>query len=184
MLTLNFALTKDDYDNFYTFVAWDSPGKHAKRSLYFLKQLGTIVLFTGIFYYTELFDRNSLFAFIVISLILVTAILAITGVRSSIKNQAKKISNDPENSSIFVNTAVVISAAGIFLRDDLTERKLQWPAFIKKLENKEYYFLFYNSMEAIIIPKRVFKNKEDKLLFDSLLIQFLSFEAELGNLIK
>lgn len=184
MLTLHYALTKEDYTNYYIFVAWDAPGKHAKRSLYYLKQLGTIIIFTGVFYYTGLFDRSSLFAFVVISLILFTSVLSITGIRSTITSQAKKISDNPENSAIFLSTTVVISETGILLEDALTARKFKWEAFLKKQENNNYYFLFYNSFEAIIIPKKVFKTDAEKRLFDSLLIQFLSFDAEIGHLIK
>jgi hypothetical protein len=183
MLTLQYALTKDDYNNYYTFVTWDAPGKQKKRGLYYLRQMGTIVLFTAVFFYTGLFDRSSIFAFIVISFILLTSVLSITGVRSSIIQQAKNISDDPENASIFIPTVVTISETGILLMDEFSERKYQWLAFTKKQENNDYYFLFYSSLEAIIIPKRVFKHSE-QLLFDGLLSRFLSFDAELGHLIK
>jgi YcxB-like protein len=183
MLTVQYALTKDDYNNYYTFVTWDAPGRQRKRSLYYLRQIGTIILFTAVFFYTGLFDRSSIFAFIVISFILLTSVISITGVRSSIMQQAKKISDDPENTSIFAPAIVTISETGIFLQDEFTERKYQWQAFIKKQENSEYYFLFYSSLEAIIIPKRVFKTTE-QILFKSLLAQFLSFDAEVGHLIK
>ena len=155
-----------------------------KRSLHYLKQSGSIVLFTALFYYTGLFNRSSYFAFIVIAFILLTSILTITGVRSSIVTQAQKITDDPDNSSIFIPTTVIIGETGISLHDEFSERKFRWAAFIKKQENSDYYFLFYNSLEAVIIPKRVFRSDEDKILFDKLLVQFLSFDAEIGYLIK
>ena len=181
MLTVHFNLTKEDYNNYYIFVSWDAPGNQRKRALYFLKNMGTIVLFTAVFYLTGLFDRSSVFAFVVISFILITSVLSITGVRSSIRQQAEKISNDPENISLFTTTAITISETGILLQDEFTERRFQWYAFIKKQENKEYYFLFYSSLEAIIIPKRAFKASE-QLLFEGLLSRFLSFDADLGTL--
>lgn len=184
MLTLHYALTKEDYSNYYSFVAWDAPGKHKKRSLYYLRQIGTIVLFTAVFYFTGLFDRSSMFAFVVIGFILLTSIVSMTGARSAIVGQADKISDNPENSSIFLINNVTISETGILLQDEYTERKFRWPAFIKKQENGAYYFLFYNASEAVIIPKKVFKSAADKALFDGLLVQFLSFDAEVGYLIK
>jgi len=183
MLTIHYALTKVDYNNFYTYVTWDAPGMQRKRSLYYLRQMGTIVLFTAVFYFTGLFDRSSLFAFIVISFILLTSILSMTGVRSSIRQMAKKISDDPENASIFIASIITVSETGILIRDEFSERKYQWKAITKKQENTEYYFLFYSSLEAIIIPKRFFKAGEQSL-FENLLSRFLSFEAEIGHLIK
>jgi hypothetical protein len=183
MLTLRYSLTKEDYNNYYTFVTWDAPGRQKKRSLYYLRQMGTIVLFTGVFFYTGLFDRSSIFAFVVISVIVLTSVLSIAGVRTSIRQQASIISDDPENASVFLPTTVTISEAGILLHDEYSERKYQWPAFTKKQENNDYYFLFYSSLEAIIIPKRVFATAE-KLLFEEMLLRFLSFDAEVGYLIK
>jgi hypothetical protein len=181
MLNLQYAITKEDYNNYYIFVTWDAPGKQRNRSRYYLRQMGTIVLFTGVFYYTGLFDRSSLFAFLVISVILFTSVLSITGVRSSIKQQAEKISNDPENTSLFGATSITVSETGILLKDEFTTRSFQWPAFIKKQENTSYYFLFYSSLEAIIVPKRVFKPGEEGV-FQQLLSRYLSFDAELGQL--
>jgi len=183
MLTLQYSLTKEDYNNYYVFVTWDAPGKQKKRGLYYLRQMGTIVLFTAVFFYTGLFDRSSIFAFIVICFILLTSILSITGVRSSIRQQARNISDDPENAAIFISTTVNVSETGLLLKDEFSERKYHWLAFTKKQENNEYYFLFYSSLEAIIIPKRVFKQSE-QILFDNLLARFLSFDADLGHLIK
>jgi hypothetical protein len=184
MLTLQYAITKEDYINYCTFVAWDAAENYQKRRRYYLKQIGTIVLFTAAFYYTGLFDRSSLFAFIVTGWILLTTIFSMYSARSSIMKEAEKTSNDPGNASVFSSTVVTISETGILLKDEFTESKYQWPAFTKKEENKEYYFLFYSSLEAIIIPKRVFKTSDDTILFEKLLMQFLSFDAEVGHLIK
>lgn len=183
MLNLQYAITKEDYNNYYIFVTWDAPGKQRSRSRYYLRQMGTIVLFTAVFYFTGLFDRSSWFAFLVISFILLTSVLSLTGVRSSIRQQAEKISNDPENAALFATANVTISETGISIKDEFSERSFQWPAFIKKLENKDYYFLFYSSLEAIIVPKRVFKG-EEHLLFQQLLSKYLSFDAEVGYLVK
>ena len=183
MLNLQFAITREDYNNYYLFVTWDAPGKQRSRSRYYLRQMGTIILFTAVFYFTGLFDRSSWFAFLVISFILLTSVLSITGVRSSIRQQAEKISNDPENAALFNTTNVIISETGISLKDEFTARLFQWPAFIKKQENEAYYFLFYSSLEAIIIPKKIFKFDEH-LIFQQLLSSYLSFDAEVGYLVK
>jgi hypothetical protein len=64
------------------------------------------------------------------------------------------------------------------------ETRFQWKSFIKKQENREYYFLFTSSMQAVIVPKRVFKNTDEKIQFEKLLSQYLSFDAEIGHLVK
>ncbi len=51
------------------------------------------------------------------------------------------------------------------------------------MENKEDYFLFYISLEAIIVPKRFIKDTE-QVLFQQILSQYLSFDAEVGHFVK
>ena len=183
MLSFEYTLTKNDYSNYYFFVTWDAPGKQQKRYLYFLRQLASVLIFTGLFYYTGLFNRGILFSAVAITLIFLTSILSITGIKSSINKQSASIANDPDNESLFTHTVVSVSETGILLKDEFKECKFQWNAFIKKQENVDYYFLFYSSLEAIIIPKRIFKIS-DEILFKELLTQYLSFDAEIGHLVK
>ena len=182
MLTLRYKITREDYINYYTYVTWDAPENLQKRRKYFLKHLGIIVLFTGMFYFTGLFDRSSIFAFLVIAFILLTTLVSMTGIRSSINKQAQTLSDDPYNSSIFLPTVLTASDTGILLQDELTETNCKWQAFVKKQENKDYYFLFFNALQAIVIPKRVFRNTAEKSQFDKLLSQFISLEAEVGSI--
>lgn len=183
MLSFEYALTKNDYNNYYFFVTWDAPEKNKKRYLYFLRQLISVLIFTGLFYYSGLFSRGILISVVATTLIFLTSILSITGIRSSINKQSELITNDPDNESLFTNTLLSVSDTGFFLKDEFKECKFLWKAFVKKQENIDYYFLFYNSLEAIIIPKRIFKVSEE-ILFKKLLTQNLSFDAEIGHLIK
>lgn len=184
MFTVHYMITKEDYVNYYTYVSWDAPENLQKRRRYYLKHIGTIVLFTAMFYFTGLFDKSSVFAFVVIMFILLTTLISMTGIRATIHKQAQTLSDDPQNSSLFLPIVLTASETGILLQDELTETKCKWQAFIKKQENIDYYFLFFSAAHAIVIPKRVFKNSEEKLQFDKLLSRFISFEAEIGNAIS
>ena len=181
MLCFEYTLTKNDYSNYYFFVTCDASGK--KRYKYFLRQLVSVLIFMSLFYYTGLFNRGILFNSIAITLILLTFILSITGTKSSINKQSELITSDPDNESLFTRTVLTVSENGIVLKDEMKEWKFQWKAFVKKQENNDYYFLFYSSLEAIIIPKRIFKMSEE-ISFKELITRNLSFDAEIGHLIK
>ena len=183
MLNFDYALTKEDYCNYFIFVTWDAPGKKNKRIRYFLRQLFSILVFTLLLYLTSLFSRDKIFSILVVIAILFTSVLSLTGVRSSLNKQAKKIADHAFNSALFTLTHLSISETGILLKNEFTERKFLWKAFVKKQENADYYFLFYSSLEAIIIPKRIFKPFEETL-FSEILVRCLSFDAEIGHLIK
>ncbi len=180
MLTLNFTLTKEDFCNFYLHVMWDDPAKQKKRRLHYIKQIVTSITFTTVFYFTGLFSRGNSFAYIIVGFLLLSTILSITGLRSGLINEAKNISGDADNRSLFLNTKLFINERSIILTDELTERIFKWQSIIKMQENNEYFFLFYTASEAIIIPKRILKNVQTKNALDELLAKFLSLDAVIG----
>ena len=183
MILLKYTITKEDYVNFYTYVLWDAPGNRNKRLLHYTRQLIPILLFTFAFYYTGIFQRSNTFVLVILGIILLTTALSLFGVRSNTVKQGYKIADDPNNSSLFQENTLLISETGITAKDPCKELIYSWKAFIKKQENKEYFFLFTSSLQGIIIPKRIFTAAE-KDQFVKLLSQQLSFDAELGHLLK
>jgi hypothetical protein len=184
MITLQYAITKEDYVNYYTYVMWDAPENRRKRINYYIRQVVPIILFIAAFYFTGIFERNSKFILLILGFLFITSLLSLFGVRSNTLRQAEKVTSDPNNSSIFLEMSMNVSETGISTKDAMTETKYQWTSFIKKQESRDYYFLFTSSIQALIIPKRVFNHAEERIQFDKLLSQYLSFEAEIGHMIK
>ncbi len=184
MITLQFSLTKEDFVNYHSYVMWDAPENKRKKIKYYTRQLIPILIFIAAFYYTGIFERNNKFILLISGFILLTSLLSLLGIRSNTIKQAEKTATDPNNNSIFLETTMTVSRNGITTKDELTETIFQWKAFIKKQESEKYYFLFTSSIQAIIIPKRVFKNRDENIQFEKLLSQNLSFDAEIGHLIK
>lgn len=184
MITLQYAISKEDYINYYTFVMWDAPENRRKKINYYIRQIIPIILFIAAFYYTGIFERNSKFILLILVFIFITSLLSVFNVRSNTIRRAEKVANDPGNSSVFLDFSMIVSESGISTKNELMETRFQWKSFIKKQENREYYFLFTSSMQAVIVPKRVFKNTDEKIQFEKLLSQNLSFDAEIGHLVK
>ena len=184
MVSVTYALTKKDYVSFYTYVMWDAPGNNRKRIIHYTRQLLPIILFLFAFYYTGLLQRNGKFILLITGFMAVTTLLSLTGIRSNTMKQGEKIAEDPGNSSLFLEQQLSVGEHGISLKDQLTEIRFQWKAIIKKSESKQYYFLFYNSIQAILIPKRVFRTADEKEQFDKLLTRYLTFDADVSHLLK
>lgn len=184
MVSVKYALTKEDYMNYYTYIMWDSPGNRRKRRLYYVKQVLPILLFLAAFYYTGLLERQSKFILLIVGFLLLTTFLSVIGIRSNTMRQAEKIANEPDNDPIFLETQLTASESGLSLADSVSQTQYQWKAVIRKLESQNYYFLFVNALQAIIIPKRVFGSPDQRQQFDRLLSQHLSFEAEVEHLVK
>ena len=183
MLSLQYSISKEDYVNYYTYVTWDAPENKKKRISYYIRQLVPIIFFVAAFYYTGIFERNSKIILIVLGFIFLTLFLSLINVRSNAVKRAEKIAGDPGNSSIFQEVFLTISETGILAKGGTTETKYQWKAFIKKQESGTYYFLFTSSIQALIIPKRIFA-VEEKIQFEKLLSHHLSFDADLGHMVK
>jgi hypothetical protein len=184
MIALNVTLTREDYITFYTYVSWDSPENRNKRIRFYIRQLIPLAVFLFAFYYTGIFRRDSTFILIFGVAMVATAVLSLMSARSTLKRQAEKVCSNPDNESIFRERQYVFSDTGILVKDPMMQSTLQWAGIIRKVESQNYYILFLNGIQALIIPKRAFASNEQQDQFVRLLSQHLSMEAEVGHLVK
>jgi hypothetical protein len=184
MLSLKFAITPDDYMEYYMYMMWDAPDRKKARLKYYLRQVlvnGGIIL---ILFYTQFFRVDTYLFYVYISILTVITVLQIINGRVNARKQAEKITGNEDNKSFFSEASYDITEAGIVRKSETFEVRYQWNAFVRKEETAAYYFLFTSSIQAVIFPKRIFKTVEDKKQFEKLLSQHLSFDAEVGHWIK
>jgi hypothetical protein len=182
MVNLRYAITENDYKNFVAFVLWEGSHNKKKRRNYYLRQTLPLTAFLLAFYYTGTFERS--FIYIAIGILLITTLLSFTGVRSRFAKDAEAFTADPANQAVFSEKHLQISDAGITVSDEFSDTNFRWPAFIKKEENDLYYFLFIGSNHALIIPKRVITDPQEKILVEKLFSRNISLDAEFSGLIK
>ena len=179
MISLHYTITKKDYGSFYTFVMWGAAGRKKQRIKNILKQTGFVLLFLLVYYFSGGFKYITNFTIIIILLMFATSFIPLFGSKANIDKQVEEITEDIDNNSIFEETFLSASDTGLNIKTTTANVKYEWLAIIRKNETTDFYFLFLNAMQAIIIPKRAFKNKEENTAFDKILSRNLSFEAEL-----
>jgi YcxB-like protein len=184
MLSLKYVISKDDYINYYTYIMWDAPERKKKHVKYYLRQIVTNAIIIGVLFYSGIFDIREFFIYIYVGALLLIVLFQVFSARNRVKKEAEKIVEDPYNASIFLETELQLSETGVFKKDAVKETRYTWSAFMKKQENNEYYFLFLNKIDALIVPKKTFKSALDKIIFEQLLIEHLSLDAEIGHLVK
>jgi K+/H+ antiporter YhaU regulatory subunit KhtT len=113
--------------------------------------------------------------------LLIGLISAYAGIYFFYKRKIERFINDPKNSNLLVRTELIISDNGIINKDEFSEVNYNWNAITKKVINKDYIYLFLNSVQAIVIPKKALSNEEEKQLSD-LLSRNLSLKAEFSEL--
>jgi hypothetical protein len=151
--------------------------------LFYLRQLLPILLYAAAFYYTGLFRRDNLFIFAIVGFLALTFISSIFSGRRIVKKQAEKLTDDPANASFFTPSFLQFSDTGVVTRNNNSSSHFQWHAFNRLLENEQYYFLFTNAVQAVIVPKRCIA-PVDKSNLDKMLRQHISFDAEIGHLVQ
>jgi hypothetical protein len=185
MLTLRFAITPDDFANFSAYVHLEAPGK--KKQLF--KKYLPLIIILSIFLFINITsgifsDSIDLTVYIGFAVFISFMLINFFSIRPRLKKQAQKFAADSENAAVFNMIDYTFSETGLLTKDNFKETKFQWPAFIKKGETADYFFLFIYSASAIIIPKRIFKSTVEKEKLEALLATHLSFDAEVGHLIK
>jgi hypothetical protein len=185
MISLRYALTKDDFANFSVYVQIDAPGK--KKTLFktFRPVIVLLLLISAVNIFTAVSLQKLQFSdFIGIPIILLIFLYPVLSAKPRLKKQALKFASHSDNASIFNITDYIFSETGILVKDDYKETRFKWDAFIKKQENADYIFLFLHSTNALIIPKRFFRSQVEKEQLEKLFSQYISFDAEVGHLVK
>lgn len=185
MISFRFALSPDDFANYSIYVQLEAPGK---KKLIFKKFWPLIIVMLLVFFIdiingflTDKFDNTLIIGISVFAFILLSSAFSL---KPRIKKLAYKFAASAENASVFRMTDYTFSETGVTAKDEVKEIQFQWAAFIKKAETDNYFYLFLHSTNALIIPKRIFRSQVENDTFTQLLSTHISFDAELGHLVK
>ena len=181
MVSLQYTITKEDYISFYTHVFWEEGKK--KRRLNFLKQGGFLIAFLLVLYFVGGIGSFNNFSIAIYALIFISTLLPLLTGKSSIIKSAERITENSENSSIFTEYFLTATDAELNIKNSSIETNYLWKAIIKKTETNTHYFLFENSMQALIIPKSACKSEEEKLALKKILSRNLSMDAEFNQIL-
>ncbi len=176
MLELNYALTEEEYIDYNYFTGWDAPHLEDMRKKYYLRQIVFCIISTVVTFYLTNYSIpiTAIFTGIGIVLLLRSAYIQ----KNTLKERAKRFIAKEENQAVLSSTTIQLSETGIFSKDEFAETRYQWKSIIRRTENERSYFLYISSVQALIIPKRVFKNDEQKAAFEKILNQNVSLQAE------
>ena len=162
---------------------WDAPEKKKLRLKNSLQTIFYNAALLAIFIYLGVFRQKSFAIIYAVSIVIITLIQLFNS-RLNIKKQAQRFTNNEANRYCFSENTYDITESGIQQKNEYSQTRYQWAAFIKKEETADYYFLTTGFMQVLIFPKRIFKTTEEKKQFEKLLLQHISFDAEIGHMLK
>jgi YcxB-like protein len=184
MVTINYTLYKEDYFRYSFYTTWLSPDKKKvaiKNSVKNFLLLFGCSLFIKVISRSSLLDVNFLYSILIL---LAIYIIPLFNVATTYRKQMNPFLADPLNAHIFSNCELIFSETGIIAKGKYSSTSYQWRGIVKKDETTDYYYLFLSTVQALIIPKRAVKSEAEKIQLENLFAQHISYEAEVGHLVK
>jgi len=183
MFTLSYTYSREDYAEFFNYMLLCAPGKkmakiksHVKFFFYFTFLLLLIKFSSG-----GAFDSYFFFSIGMFAIIYILPLFTLKGSYSSLIRQ---FTSNPLNENLFSKLYITFTERGISSSSNFGETFYNWSSIVKKEENRNYYFLYLTSEQAIQIPKRLLRSETEKNQLERIFSQWLSFSAEVGHLVK
>lgn len=162
MLSFKFSLTEEEYYEYNYYTTWAAPHKKQYRLRYYVKVLALYIVIAALYIITNPGHRIeidlSVFAIIGIAYFLMVPLL----IRNSIRRRTRQIISEPENQHVLDESEIVITESGISDHDSVSDSRYDWDAIVKKAETPKSYYLYTNSYHAVVIPKRVIRNRKEQ----------------------
>lgn len=181
MLLFKFSLTESEYFEYNYFTAWAAPHKRAYRVRYYLRVFALYSIIAALYIFTNHSHRIEIdltvFAIIGIGYFLLVPSL----IRMSIRRRTRQIISEPENQHVLYECEIVLTDSCVTDRDNVSETRYEWEAIIKKSETANSYYLYTNSYHAIVIPKRLVKDEEQRKELHALFNRHLSLSSEFSQ---
>lgn len=178
MLHLRFNLTEQEFHNFNYYTAWAAPERKSYRLWYLLRVLllyaAVALLYIAINHSDQWEIDVMIFGVIGLIYFLMIPFL----VKRSVRSRVKSILARKENQFILQESQVILDDQGIIDKDAVSESRYDWEAIIRSAQTSDCFYLYTNSYHAIVIPKRILSESDQRELHRLLMVN-LPLSSEL-----
>lgn len=185
MINFEYKITEQEYRDYCLYSGWQSPDKKSKRIKYYATYM--FIYFGGLFF---LFSISSNFRFslaMIVVPIIIGSLLFLylrNRIASHYDRHVKEAIKESGEDNILTTANLTFSESGIFGKTNSSEVRYSWSAIIKNIEVNNCYYLYLTSLQAIIIPKRIFNSPDDKIALEKMLLQNIPLKATLENIAR
>jgi len=183
-----YKLTADDFAEFNVYTVWHAPWQK-KNKIKFLLNSGfyvTISMFAGIIITDKFLPTNkgNYFTSIALALALLVIVIILIYLQEPyrIKNKAKKLVLADENNHILNQAELEITENGICNKDKDSLIYQKWESVIRFAITKDFFYLYTNSIQALIIPKRLFNSQKEIGEFDKFISERVSLASSFRSI--
>jgi hypothetical protein len=171
-----YHLTEDDFGEFQAYTCWQAPWQKSFRIKHLLRLFiaSSIAMVVTLLLFNQLYpskgDKTLTYAICAL-LVPVITLTSYNGTPSRFKKRARKLLEKPENSSLLSEKELEISENGFIHSNSETRMDQKWSSIIKYAATKDYFYLYINSMQGHVIPKRLFASGKEIEEFDKFLTE-------------
>jgi uncharacterized membrane protein len=170
-----YNITVDDFAEYNAYTAWYAPWLKKARFSYFLRTFFySAITMTATFIVLNKIrstrqNNYTFLAILGITLLLILTLIAYHQAPYGIKNKARKLVLKDENSHILNETELTINNSGILNNDNVSSVHQKWSSVVRYAITKDYFYLYTNSIQAQIVPKRLFTSQKEIEEFENFL---------------
>ncbi len=182
MITVDIALEEKDYINFSSYVQLKSPQQKQKLQKAFMIRVLIGIFVLAIIAWSDSATGNYTTTITYACILVFLTVVNKFSRPKAMERSLRALYNQPDNDTLFENKEYTFSETGLGISSRYSSTQMKWAAIVKKIESNDYIYLYTSAVHALIIPLR-FLNGWRKEEVDKLLIQHLSFQADVGHVI-
>ena len=159
MISVKYELSVEDYVNF-NYLHWNAPFNSDVRTKSLLNYIALVIL--GAFGMASLlswvYQKRMDSTFLIIMLIILGVLVIedhFVFKKKSIRNKTHQFLENAVNRNVLLPAELTIDHTGIRSVSAVADVCFKWDTVEKVYETNAYFFLFVNTIQALIIPKNV-----------------------------
>ena len=185
---LKFNLTVEEYQDFAAYSSWHAPWQKTNRLKFWVRTFfysaitmaATLIILSKI--NPPKYNHNEIL--IIISIIMLAIVTAFSFYRAPyrVREKAAKLIAKDENFKLLAEREMELSETELNIDNLESRSSLKWSSIVRYSVTTKYFFLYINSEQGYIIPKRLFKNQGEIDEFDNFLTQKIPLSSSFRSL--
>ena len=183
-----YSLSIDEFASYNVYTVWHAPWQKKARFNFLLRSLfsTSVILFATFFLldntnYVQGSISSLSIGICIIGLIILNCI-SYYHAPFGIMNKAKKLVLKDENAHILQEVELEINQDGVFSTDKESSVHQKWNSIVRYAVTNDFFYLYTNSIQAQIIPKRLFNSQKDIEEFDKFLTSKVPLSSSFRSL--
>jgi hypothetical protein len=169
-----YSLTEEEYADYSEFTSWTAPWQKKTKLKFFATYFLSCFVFSTIAAFitskgNSIIDKIIVPLTVSVIISLIISYLYYINAGHSIRSKVKKLIKKEENINILTEYELTLNEEKIIDKSKKITSTYSWESVVRYAETDKYFFLYTNSVSAVVIPKRLFKNKLEIEEFDKFL---------------